>query len=401
MRIGISAPIKVDWLRRHLTIPDDHALPIGFGGAPSTIVTLGLLARGHHLVVVTLDSTVERPTVFHGDKLELHVVPSRVHGRGRDYFRAERRHIRDAFRAASSVDVVSAHWAYEFALGALAADMPTVVHLQDWGPAWFRYAPAHARAHFAVRGVMTIDSVRRSGGLSAVSPYLASRARRWAHGPIPVVPNPVLEDTILPERRTRVPDRCAVVAINNGFTPYKNVHTLLEAFPEIRTRLPHATLRLIGREMEAGGPAWRWASLRGLTAGVDFTGHIPEEDVDAALDASDVLVHASLMEGCPMVMIDAMSRSVPVVGGRTSGGVPWVLDGGRSGLLVDVRSPSSIASAVTELLQDDDQWHRFAAAGLESVRRRFSATTVVGQYEALLADAPATRGRRRGARRAT
>jgi glycosyltransferase involved in cell wall biosynthesis len=247
---------------------------------------------------------------------------------------------------------------------------------------------------------MTVDTILRSNQLSAVSPYVSFRARRWTHDPIPVIPNPLPEEGILPARRARVSGRASLVAINNGFTPYKNVHNLLKAFPAIRASSPNATLRLIGREMEISGPAWRWANQRDLTGGVEFVGPIPGDEIHAALDASDLLVHPSLLEACPMVVIDAMSRSVPVVGGRSSGGVPWVLDDGRSGLLVDVRSPSAIASAVTQLLQDDDKWHRLADEALESVRLRCSAATVVGQYEALLADAPpAPRPRWRKARR--
>ena len=150
--------------------------------------------------------------------------------------------------------------------------------------------------------------------------------------------------------------------------------------------MPGAQLRLIGRGMELRGPACKWADSRGLTAGVEFVGVVGHGEVRAALDASDLLVHPSLLEACPMVVVDAMARSVPTVAGRASGGVPWVLDEGGSGVLVDVRSPVVIASAVIRLLQDDDDWERLARSALASARRRFSATTVAEQYEKMLAD---------------
>jgi glycosyltransferase involved in cell wall biosynthesis len=174
--------------------------------------------------------------------------------------------------------------------------------------------------------------------------------------------------------------------MNNGFTPYKNVGALLEAFPAIRAAMPDARLSLLGREMERGGPAWRWANSRGLTTGVEFVGFVGPGEVRAALDASDLLVHPSLLEACPMVVVDAMARSVPVVGGRASGGVPWVLEDGLCGVLVDVRSASEIANGVVGLLRADDEWERLARTALESARRRFLAATVVAQYENLLAD---------------
>jgi L-malate glycosyltransferase len=391
MRIAISAPIQIDRLASWLPQYDERELPVGFGGSPSTTVALGLLARGHELVIVTLDPTIDAPVELRGERVEVRVAPSRTHGRARDYFRLEREYVRDAILdAANRIDVVSAHWAYEFALGALQARVPTAVHLQDWAPALVRYAPEGARAHFAVRALMSLDVVRRSRHLSAPSPYIAYRARRWARRPVAVIPNPISEDGFLETPRRRASGRCSIVAINQGFSPFKNVGALLEAFPEIRSAMPHAQLRLIGRGMEIGGPAWKWADARGLAAGVEFAGFlVGHGQVRAALDASDLLVHPSLQEAFSMVVADAMARSVPVVAGQASGGVPWVLDEGRSGVLVDVRSPAAIASGVIRLLRDDDDWERLASAALESARRRFSATTVVEQYENLLADVAA------------
>ena len=328
-----------------------------------------------------------RPSSCGGIGSRVRVVPTRTHGRARDYFRLERRYIRDQLlEVTDRVDVVSAHWAYEFARAALQQPAPTVVHLHDWGPAWFRYAPKGARGHFAVRALMSVDVVRRSTNLSAVSPYIAHCVRRWARQPVRVIANPLPEDSFVATPRRRVAGRWSIVAMNNGFTPYKNVGVLLEAFPAIRAAMPDARLSLLGREMEHGGPAWRWANSRGLTAAVEFVGFVGPGEVRAALDASDLLVHPSLLEACPMVVVDAMARSVPVVGGRASGGVPWVLEEGHCGVLVDVRSPREIANGVIALLRDDDEWERVASAALESARRRFLAATVVAQYENLLAD---------------
>ena len=166
----------------------------------------------------------------------------RMHGRARDYFRLERGYVRDAILdVANRIDVVSAHWAYEFALGALQARVPTAVHLHDWGPAWFRYSPKGAHTHFAVKSLMSLDVVRRSRHLSAVAPYIAYRARRWARRPVRVIPNPIPEDSFLEAPRANVSGRCSLVAMNQGFTPYKNVGALLEGLP--RRSVPRCPAR--------------------------------------------------------------------------------------------------------------------------------------------------------------
>lgn len=389
MKILISAPIQVDRLAGWLPHSTGAGLPVGFGGVPSTTLALGLLARGHELVIVTLDPDIQAPVELRGNRIEVRVGPSRLHGRARDYFRLERAYIRSSIvEVANQVDVVSAHWAYEFALGALSTRVPTAVHLHDWAPAQLRYSPrGSARVHFAVKAIMTLDVMHRSHHLSAVSPYIASRAQRWAHGPVAVIGNPIPVDDFLGLPRRRVHGRASIIAINHGFSPRKNVATLLKAFPLIRAVIPHAQLRLIGREYEMGGPAWVWADQAGLTDGADFVGPLEHNDTRAALDVSDLVVHPSLEEACPMVLAEAMARSVPVVAGRRSGGVPWMLDDGESGVLVDVRSPVEIARGAIHLLQADDDWDRLAAAALQSSRRRFLAPIVVEQYEDLLATA--------------
>ena len=207
VKIVISAPIQVERLADWLPPSIGTGLPVGFGGVPSTTLALGLLVRGHELVIVTLDPNIEAPIELRGNRIEVRVYPSRQGGRARDYFRLERAYIRRSIlEVANRVDVVSAHWAYEFALGALSTQVPTAVHLHDWAPAQQRFSPrGSARIHFAVKAVMTLDVMHRSHHLSAVSPYIAHRAQRWAHGPVTVIPNPIPVDDFLELPRRRPP----------------------------------------------------------------------------------------------------------------------------------------------------------------------------------------------------
>jgi len=386
VKIAISAPIQLQRLAGWLPAATGPSLPVGFGGVPSTTLALELLDRGHELVIITLDPNIKAPIYLRGDRVEVRVGRARSHGRARDYFRVEREHIRTSIlEVASQVDVVSAHWAYEFAMGALEARVPTAVHLHDWAPAFLRLSPKGARAHFAVRTIMSLDVLRRSRHLSAVSPYIAARAGRWTDQQIVVIANPIPAADFVAVPRRRVSGRASIVSINNGFGPLKNVKTLLRAFSLIRAVIPDATLRLIGREYEVGGPAWAWANRMGLTTAVEFVGSLGHDKVRAALDASDLLVHPSLQEASPMVLAEGMARSVPVIAGRMSGGVPWTLGYGEAGRLVDVRSPAEIASGALRLLRADDDWESFAAAALMVARRRFLASGVAEQYENLLA----------------
>jgi glycosyltransferase involved in cell wall biosynthesis len=85
-----------------------------------------------------------------------------------------------------------------------------------------------------------------------------------------------------------------------------------------------------------------------------------------------------------MTLIEAGALGVPVIAGRDSGAVPWVV--GAHGLLVDVRSPEALARAMLDLGQDEPQRRDLAAAAARAVRDRFDIGRITDRYEEIFAD---------------
>lgn len=81
-----------------------------------------------------------------------------------------------------------------------------------------------------------------------------------------------------------------------------------------------------------------------------------------------------------MTLIEAMARRTPVVGGRRSGAVPWVLDGGAAGVLTDVRASLDIAASIVAVLSDHALWRRYSEAGHRRARQHFASSRVVEEY---------------------
>jgi L-malate glycosyltransferase len=69
--------------------------------------------------------------------------------------------------------------------------------------------------------------------------------------------------------------------------------------------------------------------------------------------AASVLAHPSLEESFGMIVLEAMATGTPVVAGRASGAVPWLL-ANDAGVLVDVRNSAAIAEAINGLLGDPE-----------------------------------------------
>ena len=81
-----------------------------------------------------------------------------------------------------------------------------------------------------------------------------------------------------------------------------------------------------------------------------------------------------------MTIAEALSVGLPVIAGRMTAGVPWQLDDGKAGVLVDVNDPESMARAVLDLTTDPTRWAGFSAAARARARSIFAANRVVDQY---------------------
>jgi len=173
-----------------------------------------------------------------------------------------------------------------------------------------------------------------------------------------------------------------VASVLTGWKGLKNGPAALKAFEILRRSVPDARLLLFGHDYAPGGPAETWARQNDLTAGVEFAGPAPNRDLLRRLaQEADVLLHPSLEESFGMAIAEAMALGLPVVGGKHSGAVPALLEYGRAGELVDVRSPSEIANALALLAADSDRRQKLGARAFESALQRFSGDVVFKQYE--------------------
>ena len=99
-------------------------------------------------------------------------------------------------------------------------------------------------------------------------------------------------------------------------------------------------------------------------------------DVLAFIKSFDVFVMSSLFEGLGTSLLDAMALSKPTVASDT-GGIPEVVSHGETGFLVPPRDVHELAGAIARLLKDPQRRQQMGLAGLERVKRIFSADQMV------------------------
>jgi glycosyltransferase involved in cell wall biosynthesis len=85
-------------------------------------------------------------------------------------------------------------------------------------------------------------------------------------------------------------------------------------------------------------------------------------------------VVSSFQENAPLSIAEAMAAGVPVVGARV-GGVPEMIEDGKTGLLVDPYDVNDIAKAVLKILSDQNLAHSMSRRAKE-IARRYMASAV-------------------------
>ena len=155
----------------------------------------------------------------------------------------------------------------------------------------------------------------------------------------------------------------------------KGHHGLLRAVADLRSDVPSLRLTLIG-----DGPLRADLQARARDLGVydivEFAGARSENDVMRFLSGTDIFVLPSLLEGLPVVLMEAMALGIPVVAPLVAG-VPELVSDEREGLLFAPSDWQGLTDRLRRLITDGALRARLGAAGRVRVARDFEISRVV------------------------
>jgi glycosyltransferase involved in cell wall biosynthesis len=217
----------------------------------------------------------------------------------------------------------------------------------------------------------------------ATSRAVAQRFR-WAPAKVRLVPNGIDLARFTPRRPSGalrealgIPPLAPVAVSVGRHTPEKGYRHLVDAAALIEHVSPGVHWILVGdgelrRELEAR------ARGHGLGAQMHFPGW--RDDVADVLALADVFVLPSESEGFGRVLVEAMAMGRPVVA-TAVGGVPDVVFGHETGVLVEPANPLALADGVRTLLDDSSRAARLGAAGRARAAASFSLDAHVDAIE--------------------
>lgn len=281
----------------------------------------------------------------------------------------------------------------------LDRDLSTVVTSRDWQAdqslapdqrSWMAWYTEMGRLTYAAADSFTYlypKAIPEAAGLGSV----VERAQ--------VVPNGMVLTKFDGARARFLERRAATSAAGNNdpwrllycarLVPIKGLINLVNAVAELRTRgVSDFTLDVLGHADEI--PEYAEACRRrshelGLDDQVSFVGNKKMADV---LGEFDVLVLPSYNEGQPMVVLEAMTVGLPVIGTRVGGMEQLVLDplGGEGagmdpcGVLVEPGDSHVLADAIEQLLGAPSSYEAFSASSRRRLVQYFQLSNAMSAY---------------------
>lgn len=191
---------------------------------------------------------------------------------------------------------------------------------------------------------------------------------------LPNPPSPLLRDAATQASPRRAPSDRPIELIWWGRLEErtKRVSELIEVAAELNKLGADFRLRVIGPDWHdmTAAQLEGLATERGVADHVEATGPLYGQDLLAAIDAADVFVNTSAVEGYPLTISEAQAHGLPVA----MYDLPWLaLAAGNDGLVTAPQGDAvGLAARIADIVADPSEYARLSNGSIAAAERELS-----------------------------
>lgn len=201
-----------------------------------------------------------------------------------------------------------------------------------------------------------------------------------------VIPNGVDTLRFNPERKFEymrkglsISDDDIVIGSVGRLVPAKGLEYLIEAASYLRKEFKTIKIVMVGDGSLLDSLRHN-AKENYISDIVIFTGQ--RRDIPDILSCMDIFAMPSIAEGLPNSLLEAMSMGKPIVAAAV-GGIPYVIENGINGLLVQPRDSKGLAAAVETIIKDKQLSARIGQNARDFVEQNYSIKATAQKWEFL------------------
>ena len=180
-------------------------------------------------------------------------------------------------------------------------------------------------------------------------------------------------------RRLGASPEVPLIGVIARLVTIKDLSTFLEAASALHRSRPDVRFLIVG-DGELRSRLEQEAHALGLDQCVHFLGW--QRDLEPIYADLDLVVLSSLNEGTPVSLIEGMAAGLPVVATEV-GGVPDLVEHGKTGLLVPPKDSKALSAAMEALLGDPERRREMGRLGREAVYPKYSDAALIDRMDRL------------------
>jgi len=323
---------------------------------------------------VTTDSSLTEPVCVERDDVTYHYLPSQARLQTLTLYRADRKRIQRTLEQIKP-EVVHAQNSQNYGFICLQLGYPTVISVHGIVQEEAKYLNLYSDRMRAVIRSKLVQRYCIKTAQHIIQPtrYPEQYFRNLKSGKFHDTGNPIAEKFFNVDNASQN----GRLLYSGAIIRRKRLSDLIKALAQVKEKAPSVTLRVAGSTPDATYLQEIKQSIvaHGLTENVSFLGLLTPAELIEEYSKCTTLILPSGQETSPMVVMEMMAVGKPVIATNV-GGVPFLVEDGQAGFVVDVGDIDTMAARILTLLSDESLAKEMGKRAKDKANRSFRSRVV-------------------------